>query len=251
MLDDSSIDPEDIFLAMFAIIFAAFGAGQASSYGPDAQKAVKPAMNVFKVIETPTKINAVDIGEGSIDVPKDFAGSIEFRNIWFRYPMRPKHWVFKGLNLKINPKDSIAIVGESGQGKSTLILLLMRFYDVDQGEVLIDGVNIKDYNIAQLRKRMGLVMQEPTLFNYTVKENILYGNSTASNLEVTHACEIANAKVFVESDELQFAIDDDCQSLVEAMDNDLYKKNLIDKVGEEEFKKQYDTLKKLATKEEK
>ena len=148
MLNDSSIDPEDIFLAMFAIIFAAFGAGQASSYGPDAQKAIAPAMNVFKVTDTPTKINAVEIDEGSIDVPKDFVGSIEFKNIWFRYPMRPKHWVFKGLNLKINPKDSIAVVGESGQGKSTLILLLMRFYDVDQGEILIDGVNIKDYNIA-------------------------------------------------------------------------------------------------------
>jgi len=67
---------------------------------------------------------------------------IEFKDVWFRYPLRPKHWVFRGLNLKIYPKDSIAIVGESGQGKSTFINLLMRFYDVDFGEILIDGINI-------------------------------------------------------------------------------------------------------------
>ena len=77
--------------------------------------------------------------------------------------------------------DSIAIVGESGQGKSTMINLIMRFYDPDFGTVLIDGVDVKEYDINQLRNRMGLVMQEPTLFNYTVKENILYGNIKASN----------------------------------------------------------------------
>jgi ABC-type multidrug transport system fused ATPase/permease subunit len=151
MLDDPDVDGEKIFLAMFAIIFAAFGAGQAATYGPDAAKAVAPAMKIFKITDTPTKINAVDIPENAIEVPETFQGTIEFKNVWFRYPMRPKHWVFKGLNLKINPKDSIAIVGESGQGKSTLILLLMRFYDIDKGDILIDGISIKDYNIASLR----------------------------------------------------------------------------------------------------
>lgn len=245
------MDGEDIFLAMFAIIFAAFGAGQASSYGPDAAKAIAPAMKIFTIVDTPTKINALEVPEGSIEVPPTFQGSIEFRDVWFRYPMRPKHWVFKGLNLKINPKDSIAIVGESGQGKSTLILLLMRFYDIDKGDILIDGVSIKDYNIASLRQRMGLVMQEPTLFNYSVKENILYGNSFASNLEVAQACEVANAKVFVESDELQYAIEDDCRSLMTAMSDGLYKEKLIEKLGAEEFNKKFETIKKLVAKEEK
>lgn len=123
--------------------------------------------------------------------------------------MRPKHWVFKGLNLKINPMDSIAIVGESGQGKSTLILLLMRFYDVNEGQILLDGVDIKKYDIKQLRNRLGLVMQEPTLFNYSVKDNILYGNLQASNDEIVAACEIANSRVFIESDELKNAVTDD------------------------------------------
>ena len=241
--DESGMQGENIFLAMFAIIFAAFGAGQASSYGPDAAKAMAPAMKIFTITDTPTKINAIEVAEGSVEVSETFKGSIEFRDVWFRYPMRPKHWVFKGLNLKINPMDSIAIVGESGQGKSTLILLLMRFYDIDRGEILIDGVSIKSYNIATLRQRMGLVMQEPTLFNYSVKENILYGNSTASNLEVVNACNIANAKVFVESDELRYAVEDDCRSLMAAMSDGVLKEKLISKLGEEEFKKKYEIIK--------
>jgi ABC-type multidrug transport system fused ATPase/permease subunit len=67
--------------------------------------------------------------------------------VWFRYPTRPTEWVFKGLNLKINPNDNIAIVGESGQGKSTMINLIMRFYDVDFGQVLIDDVDVRKYSI--------------------------------------------------------------------------------------------------------
>ena len=75
----------------------------------------------------------MEIAKDSIRVPSSFKGEIEFRDVWFRYPLRPKQWVFKGLNLKIKPKDCIAIVGESGQGKSTFILLLMRFYDATFG----------------------------------------------------------------------------------------------------------------------
>ena len=81
--------------------------------------------------------------------------------------------------MKINQNDTIAVVGESGQGKSTLISLIMRFYDPEFGQVLIDGVDVREYNVKELRAKMGLVNQEPTLFNYTVKENILYGNNVA------------------------------------------------------------------------
>ncbi len=119
--------------------------------------------------------------------------------MWFRYPSRKNEWVFKGLNLKINPNESIAVVGESGSGKSTLVNLVLRYYDPDLGEVLIDGVNAKDYNLRHLRQRMGLVMQEPTLFNYTISENILYGNSTATDKEIHEAADVANALEFIEA----------------------------------------------------
>jgi ABC-type multidrug transport system fused ATPase/permease subunit len=131
--------------------FGAFAAGGATTNGPDIGKAIKAAVKIFRITDLPSEINAVDIPEDSVQVPPDFEGEIEFRDVWFRYPLRPKQWVFKGLNLKINPKDCIAIVGESGQGKSTFINLLMRFYDVTFGRILIDGIDIQKYNIRELR----------------------------------------------------------------------------------------------------
>jgi ATP-binding cassette subfamily B (MDR/TAP) protein 1 len=107
----------------------------------------------------------------------------------------------------------IAIVGESGSGKSTLINLVMRFYDPEIGQVLIDGVDVKEYRVSDLRAKMGLVMQEPTLFNYSVKDNILYGSHKASNKEVYNAAEIANALEFVESAELKNAFEDNAVTL--------------------------------------
>ena len=115
-------------------------------------KAKKAGLTIFGYIDTPTRINAVDIPTEakSID-PATFKGEIEARNVWFRYPTRKNEWVFKGLNLKIQPNESVAVVGESGSGKSTLVNLLLRFYEPDHGEILIDGVNIKEYNLRQLR----------------------------------------------------------------------------------------------------
>lgn len=175
MLYDSNLTGEDVFVAIFAMFFGAYAAGQATTFGPDIGKAINAATKIFKITDLPSEINPVDIPKDAVRIPENFQGEIEFREVWFRYPLRPKSWVFKGLNLKINPKDCIAIVGESGQGKSTFINLLMRFYDVDFGHIYIDGIDIKQYNIRELRQRMGLVMQEPTLFNYTIKENVLYG----------------------------------------------------------------------------
>jgi len=112
---------------------------------------------------------------------KKFVGKIEFHNVWFRYPTRKNDWVLRGLNLTINPCETVALVGESGCGKSTIVSLVMRFYDVDHGKITFDGVDIRDYNLKQLRQAMSLVMQEPILFNYSILENILYGDIDASN----------------------------------------------------------------------
>jgi len=120
---------------------------------------------------------AIDTDLSKTIVSKDrMMGKIEFKNVWFRYPTRKDDWVLRGLNLTIEPNETVALVGESGCGKSTFVSLLMRFYDVDDGEILIDKVNIKNYNLHSLRNTMGMVMQEPVLFNYNIKENILYGN---------------------------------------------------------------------------
>ena len=93
----------------------------------------------------------------------------------------------------------------------------MRFYDPEFGQVLIDGVDVREYDVNQLRQRLGLVMQEPQLFNYTLRENVLYGNRTASNAEILQACEHANCKEFIESDDLSKAFDDDPETLKQYM----------------------------------
>ena len=111
-------------------------------------KAKKAGVKIFSYIDGESKINAVDIPERARSIDsQSFKGEIEFRNVWFRYPSRKNEWVFKGLNLKINANESVAIVGESGSGKSTLVNLVLRFYDPCLGEVLIDGVNVKEYNL--------------------------------------------------------------------------------------------------------
>lgn len=117
--------------------------------------------------------------------------------MWFRYPSRKDEFVLRGLNIVINPNESIALVGESGCGKSTFVSLLMRFYDVDFGEILLDGINIKQYNLHSLRQKISLVMQEPSIFNYTILENILYGKLDASNSDVVKATDIANCTEFI------------------------------------------------------
>ena len=107
--------------------------------------------------------------------------------------------MLKGLNLHIKPNETVALVGESGCGKSTTVQLILRFYDVNEGRILIDGVDVRDWDLISLRKAMGLVMQEPTLFNYSVAENILYGEMNATNSAIRDATQVANAIEFIET----------------------------------------------------
>ena len=122
--------------------------------------------------------------------------------MWFRYPRRKEDFVLRGLNITINPQESIALVGESGCGKSTFVNIVMRFYDVDAGEVLIDGHEIRSYDIHSLRQGISMVMQEPIIFNYSILENVLYGKLNATNEEVHKACELANCMEFIENKDM-------------------------------------------------
>ena len=196
----SGVDPEDVFVAIFSMMFGATQAGQAQQFGPDVGKATAAAKRVFKVMEQPSEIDALEMDvkndKRRLDSDK-IEGKIEFKNVWFRYPTRKSDWVLRGLNLTINAKETVALVGESGCGKSTFVSLLMRFYDVDMGEILLDGVNIQEYNLHDLRRATGMVMQEPVLFNYSVFENILYGKQDAKNSEILNAAEVANAMEFI------------------------------------------------------
>ena len=202
-----TINSRDVFTAIFAIMMGSMQAGNAASFGPDMGKAEAAADRVFKIIEHPSKINAMD-DETQIDEGKEFKGKIEFKNVWFRYPTRKEDFVLRGLSITINPSESVALVGESGCGKSTFVNLLMRFYDVDQGEILLDGVNIQHINLHHLRNLVSLVMQEPIIFNYSILENILYGKLKAQNSEVYEAAKISNCLEFIEKkEEAQLQVD--------------------------------------------
>ena len=144
-------------------------------------------------------------------------GRIQFKDVWFRYPTRKEDFVLRGLNITINPKEQVALVGESGCGKSTFVNLLMRFYDVDFGEILLDGVNIKDYNLHDLRKAISLVMQEPIIFNYSILENVLYGKLDASNKEVYDAAVVSNAIEFIDGDNTANSLDETAAGLIKEM----------------------------------
>lgn len=103
------------------------------------------------------------------------------------------------MNLKIPATMKIALVGHSGCGKSTMANLLLRLYDITGGQLLIDGIDIRKYSVKELRQQIGIVMQEPLLFNTTIKENILYGNDKADDAKVRQVAQMANALQFIES----------------------------------------------------
>lgn len=134
---------------------------------------------------------------GEIDEPKillSFNHAIEFNHVGFAYSEKP---VLCEINLKIEKGKTIAFVGSSGAGKSTLADLLPRFHDVTKGELLIDGINIKEYSLKSLRNQMSIVTQEPILFNDTIANNIKLGKEDATDEEVIHAAKVANAHNFI------------------------------------------------------
>ncbi|NXM11955.1 MDR1 protein, partial [Ploceus nigricollis] len=124
-------------------------------------------------------------------------GNLEFKNVYFNYPSRPDVEILKGLNLKINSGQTVALVGGSGCGKSTTVQLIQRFYDPKEGMVTIDGQDIKTLNIRYLREVIGVVNQEPVLFATTIAENIRYGREDVTMEEIEKATKEANAYDFI------------------------------------------------------
>jgi len=124
-------------------------------------------------------------------------GCIEFRDVTFAYPRAPRHKIFDRFSLIIDPGQVCALVGPSGSGKSTTVSLVERFYDPTSGEILMDGINLKQFQLSWLRSQIGLVSQEPVLFDGTVHENIELGKDGATADDVTAAARKANAHEFI------------------------------------------------------
>lgn len=124
-------------------------------------------------------------------------GKIEMKKIDFAYPSRPETLILRQFCLEVKPGTSVGLVGKSGCGKSTVIGLIQRFYDVEKGSVRVDGVDIRELDIQWFRKRTALVSQEPVLYSGSIRENIMFGKLDASENEVVEAARAANAHEFI------------------------------------------------------
>ncbi|OIW14039.1 hypothetical protein TanjilG_11384 [Lupinus angustifolius] len=187
----------EVFKVFFALTVTAIGVSQSSALAPDTNKAKDSAASIFEILDTKPAIDSSSNDGMTLEIVK---GDIELEHVSFKYPTRPDIQIFKDLCLSIPAGKTVALVGESGSGKSTVISLLERFYNPDSGRVLIDGVDIKKFRLSWLRQQMGLVGQEPILFNESIRSNIAYGKEGgATEEEIIAAAQAANAHKFISS----------------------------------------------------
>ncbi|CAF4892140.1 unnamed protein product [Rotaria sp. Silwood1] len=194
LIREERYDIGTILIVFFSIIIAVFNLGQASPHFQALAQARAAAYIVWEVIDAPSEINS----DSETGLKKDdLIGDIDFSNVHFSYPSRPGVKILNGISFDVKHGQTIALVGSSGSGKSTCVQLLQRFYDTDSGSVHIDGHQVTEYNLKWLRQHIGVVSQEPILFQATIRENILFGRDTATDEEVHTAAKMANAHDFI------------------------------------------------------
>ncbi|KAI3444983.1 hypothetical protein Pfo_001648 [Paulownia fortunei] len=185
----------EVFTVLLAVIIGSTSLGQAS---PPMTAFAAGQAAAFKMFETINRKPTIDAYDTKGKILNDIRGDIELRNICFSYPARPKEHIFNGFSLYIPSGKTAALVGQSGSGKSTVISLIERFYDPLAGEVLIDGIDLREFQLKWIRSKIGLVSQEPVLFTASIKDNIAYGKDGATLEEIRAAAQLANAKEFID-----------------------------------------------------
>ncbi|GMF41767.1 unnamed protein product [Phytophthora lilii] len=194
-VNDGTIGFTEMMRTLMAITMSIQIVSSASTFLGDAPKAFKAGSTIFAIRD---RVAPIDSFSTDGLRPAQIEGRLEFKDISFRYPTRPEINVLKHYNLTIEAGQTVAFCGPSGGGKSTIISLIERFYDPVVGDVLLDGHNLKDLNLAWLRSQIGLVGQEPTLFIGTIAENIAYGLAEQpSQQEIEEAAKMANAHDFI------------------------------------------------------
>ncbi|KAH8236955.1 hypothetical protein KR038_001099 [Drosophila bunnanda] len=198
LVADDKMDYEDIIKVAEALIFGSWMLGQALAYAPNVNDAILSAgrlMELFKA--TSTQPNPPQSPYNTVEKSE---GDIVYENVGFEYPTRKGTPILAGLNLTIKKSTTVALVGPSGSGKSTCVQLLLRYYDPVSGSVNLSGVPSTDFPLDTLRSKLGLVSQEPVLFDRTIAENIAYGNNfrdDVSMLEIIEAAKKSNIHNFV------------------------------------------------------
>ncbi|XP_006779228.1 PREDICTED: multidrug resistance protein 1 [Myotis davidii] len=189
---------EDVLLVFSAIVFGAMAVGQVSSFAPDYAKAKVSAAHILMIIEKTPLIDSYSTEGLQLNT---LEGNVTFNEVVFNYPTRPDVPVLQGLSLEVKKGQTLALVGSSGCGKSTVVQLLERFYDPLAGTVRIDSKEIKQLNVQWLRAQLGIVSQEPILFDCSISENIAYGDNSrvVSQEEIVRAAKEANIHHFIET----------------------------------------------------
>ncbi|ANM58012.1 P-glycoprotein 10 [Arabidopsis thaliana] len=185
---------ESVMKTFMVLIVTALVMGEVLALAPDLLKGNQMVVSVFELLDRRTQVVG-DTGEELSNVE----GTIELKGVHFSYPSRPDVTIFSDFNLLVPSGKSMALVGQSGSGKSSVLSLVLRFYDPTAGIIMIDGQDIKKLKLKSLRRHIGLVQQEPALFATTIYENILYGKEGASESEVMEAAKLANAHSFISS----------------------------------------------------
>uniref|UniRef100_A0A8C0G9Z8 ATP-binding cassette sub-family B member 5 n=1 Tax=Chelonoidis abingdonii TaxID=106734 RepID=A0A8C0G9Z8_CHEAB len=189
--------PEGVFTVFSAIAYGAMALGETLTFAPEYAKAKSGAAHLFALFE---RTPAIDSYSQEGEKPAAFRGGLEFREVSFTYSSRPDVPILQGLSLQIERGQTVAFVGSSGCGKSTSVQLLQRFYDPLTGQVLFDGINAKHLNIQWLRSQIGIVSQEPVLFDCSIAENIAYGDNSRNVPldEIQEVAKAANIHSFIE-----------------------------------------------------
>jgi ABC-type multidrug transport system fused ATPase/permease subunit len=192
LVQAKQISTGELFSFVFYTTIIGFSIGGLGDIYAQLQRSIGASERVFQIL------NEKDESEPESE-PIKLAGHIEFRNILFSYPSRKDFTVLNNLNFEIAAGEKVALVGRSGSGKSTIISLLLRLYNIEHGAVCVDGKEIKEYNLSAYRHNIGIVPQEVILFGGTIQENIAYGKPNASFDEIKDAAKKANALEFIES----------------------------------------------------
>ena len=187
----------------YAVLVASSGGAMSETIG-DLQRAAGAAERLSELLtEAPSIAEPVT----PKPLPQPAKGVVSFEDVSFRYPTRPDTLALDGFDLRMTPGETVAIVGPSGAGKTTVFNLLLRFYDPESGAVRIDGIDIRQLRLAELRRTLAIVPQEPVLFSATVADNIRYGRPEASDAEVRAAADAASALGFIEALPQRFETD--------------------------------------------
>uniref|UniRef100_A0A453A7Z6 Uncharacterized protein n=1 Tax=Aegilops tauschii subsp. strangulata TaxID=200361 RepID=A0A453A7Z6_AEGTS len=187
----------EVFKVFFALVLATMGVSETSAMASDSKKAKDSAISIFTLLD---RVSEIDSRSNQGLILDEVKGNIDFQQVSFKYPSRLDIQIFHDFTLHIPSGKTVALVGESGSGKSTVITLLERFYNPDSGTIQLDGVEIKSLNINWFRNQIGLVSQEPILFDDTIRANIAYGkDGDVTEEELIAAAKISNAHEFISS----------------------------------------------------